>query len=170
MLFRLFTPLLALLLTASAFGGEGAAAPATQPAKGVEGYRYLDVGSWIVIESHVRTNGTPATMKRRIQITADAKTHQRSLQEFRWVNDAFVPTGEPQVLARADRRSFDQLGFTPDSAAPDQVVTIGGKRYVAERMQGWYEVVFRETKTGVRRIFNLDHLAKLMARKRKTRR
>lgn len=49
-------------------------------------------------------------------------------------------------------------------------IQIQGKRYVAERMQGWYEVVFREPKTGVRRIFNLDHLAKLMAkRKRKAR-
>jgi hypothetical protein len=44
---------------------------------------------------------------------------------------------------------------------------IQGKRYVAERMQGWYEVVFRESKTGQRRIFNLDHLAKLMMRRRK---
>lgn len=44
-------------------------------------------------------------------------------------------------------------------------IQIQGKRYVAERMQGWYEVVFRESKTGMRRIFNLDHLAKLMARK-----
>jgi hypothetical protein len=44
---------------------------------------------------------------------------------------------------------------------------IDGKRQVAERMQGWYEVVFRESKTGRRRIFNLDHLAKLMAKKRR---
>jgi hypothetical protein len=41
-----------------------------------------------------------------------------------------------------------------------QPIQIAGKRYIAERMQGWYEVVFRETKTGTRRIFNLDHLAK----------
>jgi hypothetical protein len=46
-------------------------------------------------------------------------------------------------------------------------IVINGKCHVAERMQGWYEVVFRESKTGRRRIFNLDHLAKLMARKRK---
>ena len=51
-----------------------------------------------------------------------------------------------------------------------QPIQIRGKRYVAERMQGWYEVVFRETKTGMRRIFNLDHLAKLMARKKHARR
>jgi hypothetical protein len=44
-------------------------------------------------------------------------------------------------------------------------IQIAGKRYIAERMQGWYEVVFRESKTGTRRIFNLDHLAKLMVRK-----
>ena len=48
-----------------------------------------------------------------------------------------------------------------------QPIEIGGKRYVAERMQGWYEVVFREAKTGARRIFNLDHLARLMAAKKR---
>jgi hypothetical protein len=48
-------------------------------------------------------------------------------------------------------------------------IQIQGKRYVAERMQGWYEVVFREPKTGRRRIFNLDHLAKLMMKKTKRR-
>lgn len=46
-------------------------------------------------------------------------------------------------------------------------IQIQGKRYIAERMQGWYEVVFRESKTGRRRIFNLDHLAKLMAKKKR---
>ena len=48
-------------------------------------------------------------------------------------------------------------------------IQIQGKRYIAERMQGWYEVVFRESNTGRRRIFNLDHLAKLMMRKTKRR-
>jgi hypothetical protein len=46
-------------------------------------------------------------------------------------------------------------------------IVINGKRHIAERMQGWYEVVFRESKTGRRRIFNLDHLAKLMMRKKR---
>ncbi|HSP45480.1 MAG TPA: hypothetical protein VLO30_05770 [Chthoniobacterales bacterium] len=49
-----------------------------------------------------------------------------------------------------------------------QPIQIRGRRYVAERMQGWYEVMFRESKTGERRIFNLDHLAKLMVKKRRT--
>jgi hypothetical protein len=45
-------------------------------------------------------------------------------------------------------------------------IQIQGKRYIAERMQGWYEVVFRESKTGRRRIFNLDHLARMAKRRR----
>jgi hypothetical protein len=38
---------------------------------------------------------------------------------------------------------------------------IDGKRYIVQRMQGWYEVVFREAKTGRQRIFNLDELVRL---------
>ncbi|HEY6206674.1 MAG TPA: hypothetical protein VIW21_10950 [Chthoniobacterales bacterium] len=48
-----------------------------------------------------------------------------------------------------------------------QPIQVRGKRYVAERMQGWYEVVFRDVKSGNRRIFNLDHLAKLMMAQRR---
>ena len=43
---------------------------------------------------------------------------------------------------------------------------IGGKRYTVQRMQGWYEIVFREANTGTRRVFNLDELVRL-ARKTK---
>lgn len=39
----------------------------------------------------------------------------------------------------------------------------GGKRYKVDRMQGWYEVVCREQKTGRRRVFTLDELAKWAA-------
>jgi hypothetical protein len=35
---------------------------------------------------------------------------------------------------------------------------INGTTYYPERMQGWYEIVFRDTKSGARRIFNLDDL------------
>ncbi len=38
---------------------------------------------------------------------------------------------------------------------------INGKSYTVERMRGWYEIVFRETKTGARRVFNLDDLVRL---------
>lgn len=35
---------------------------------------------------------------------------------------------------------------------------IGGTTWRPERMQGWYEIVFRETYSGTRRVFNLDDL------------
>ena len=40
-----------------------------------------------------------------------------------------------------------------------------GITYIPERMQGWYEIAFRAEKTGRRRIFNLDELARLALRR-----
>jgi hypothetical protein len=40
-------------------------------------------------------------------------------------------------------------------------IQIEGKRYKVERMQGWYEVVFRESKSRRKRVFNLDELVRL---------
>ncbi len=39
-------------------------------------------------------------------------------------------------------------------------IQVGAYAYSPERMHGWYEVVFRNTTTGHRRIFNLDDLVK----------
>ncbi len=46
-------------------------------------------------------------------------------------------------------------------------IQINGKRYTVERMRGWYEIVFRESKTGARRVFNLDDLVRLTRRKKR---
>ena len=46
-------------------------------------------------------------------------------------------------------------------------IRIDGKRYTVERMQGWYEIVFREAKTRARRVFNLDDLVKLTRKKKR---
>lgn len=40
-------------------------------------------------------------------------------------------------------------------------ITIGDVTYRPERMQGWYEIVFRNTRNGFRRVFNLDDLVRL---------
>ncbi len=45
---------------------------------------------------------------------------------------------------------------------------IGGKHYRAERMQGWYEVVFREMKTGARRVLKLNDLVRLTVRQNRS--
>lgn len=39
-------------------------------------------------------------------------------------------------------------------------IRMGGATYLPERMQGWYEIAFRNTRTGRRRLFNLDELAR----------
>lgn len=46
-----------------------------------------------------------------------------------------------------------------------EAIRVGGKRYLAQRMQGWYEIVFREVGTGERRVMNLDELLALRRRK-----
>ena len=38
---------------------------------------------------------------------------------------------------------------------------IGQRRYMVERMNGWYQVEFREVRTKRRRIFNLDELVQM---------
>jgi len=38
---------------------------------------------------------------------------------------------------------------------------IGQKRYQVDRMNGWYEIQFREVGTKRRRMFNLDELVRM---------
>ena len=147
---RNLTLIFTLLLTAAAFAGDvsvpAGAGPVTQtpggqiadakpqattqPAKRQEGYRYLDHGSWIVSEANIRSNGTPATLKRKVLVTTQPTTGQRAIEESRWHGAAFEPTGPAQALAEADRRGFDELGLKPRDIQPDAVVTVAHKRYL----------------------------------------
>jgi len=131
MLLKRLIPTLCMLFAVVAGAGESAPAT-TQPTKRVEGYRYMDAGSWIISEAHVQTNGTPATIKRKVAVTVDQASGQRVVEESRWTAtvDGFERTGPAQPLGVADRRSFDEMGFTPHATQPDQVLTIGRKRYV----------------------------------------
>jgi hypothetical protein len=45
---------------------------------------------------------------------------------------------------------------------------IGQKRYRVDRMNGWYEIEFREVGTKRRRVFSLDELVQLRAAKKST--
>jgi hypothetical protein len=64
-------------------------------------------------------------------------------------------------VRRASRSAYEQVIHRVIARRPIQVK---GKRYRVERMQGWYEIVFRETNTGRRRLFNLDELVRLAKR------
>ena len=105
-------------------------APATQPAKKADGYRYLETGSWIISEANIRSSGTPATLKRRVLLTTQPTTGERAIEESRWHNNAFEPTGPAEVLADADRRGFDELGLKPTDTQPDAAITVAHKRYL----------------------------------------
>ena len=67
-----------------------------------------------------------------------------------------------------NRRSIRSLPRSAYEEVIHRIIThrklrVGSSTYVAERMQGWYEVVFRNTKTGLRRVFNLDDLVSRLA-------
>jgi hypothetical protein len=106
-----------------------AAAATTQPAKPLESYRYLEPGSRLVTEARVNSNGTPTALRRKVTVTID-DTGRRAVQESRWHNDAFEPTGPAQPLAQPDRRTFDDLALKPQATLPEQPVTVGRKRYL----------------------------------------
>jgi hypothetical protein len=89
----------------------------------------------------------------------------RSLLDFPERPEAYDDAGHEWNWNRRRMRHWPRSAYEKviHRVIARQPIQIRGKRYIAERMQGWYEVMFRETKTGERRIFNLDHLAKLMA-------
>jgi hypothetical protein len=92
----------------------------------------------------------------------------RSLLDFPDRPEAYDDAGHEWNWNRRRMRHWPRSAYEKviHRVIARQPIQIGRKLYVATRMQGWYEVVFRETKSGTRRIFNLDHLAKLMARKK----
>jgi hypothetical protein len=92
----------------------------------------------------------------------------RSLLDFPGRPEAYDDAGHEWDWNRRRMRHWPRSAYEKviHRVIAREPIHVSGKRYIAERMQGWYEVVFRESKTGVRRIFNLDHLAKLMAKKK----
>jgi hypothetical protein len=122
-----------MLLWAAGTFAAGASAPATRPsgvAPAGQPLRYLEPGSWVVTEAHVRTNGSPSAMRRKVVLAADPKSGVRTVQEMRWKGEAFDAEGPAVAAGEADRRTFDQLGLTIDSTQPEQAVTVGRRRYV----------------------------------------
>jgi hypothetical protein len=92
----------------------------------------------------------------------------RSLLDFPERPEAYDDAGHEWDWNRRRMRHWPRSAYEKviHRVIAREPIHVSGKRYIAERMQGWYEVMFRESKTGERRIFNLDHLAKLMARKK----
>jgi hypothetical protein len=89
----------------------------------------------------------------------------RSLLDFPERPSAYDDAGrEINWNRRRGRRShYEDVIHRVIARKPMQV---NGKRYTVQRMQGWYEVVFREAKTGRKRVFNLDELVGLKRKKK----
>ena len=115
--------------------------------------------------SGIRRVSDLATL-RHIEAVFDGNA--RSLLDFAARPGAYDDAGHEWNWSRRRMRHWPRSAYEKviHRVIARQPIQIRGKRYIAERMQGWYEVMFRESKTGERRIFNLDHLAKLMAGKR----
>lgn len=88
----------------------------------------LEKGSWVVTQAQVMSNGTPTAMKRKMMVTTHPSTGQRMVEESRWSGSEFAPTGECQAVT-ADRRSFDELGLTPEATLADQTLILARRRY-----------------------------------------
>lgn len=116
--------------------------------------------------ANIRRVGDLETLR---HIEAVFEGDARSLLDFPERPEAYDDAGHAWNWNRRRMRHWPRSAYEKviHRVIARQPIRIAGKVYVAERMQGWYEVMFREAKTGTRRIFNLDHLAKIMASKKK---
>ena len=121
---------------------------------------------------------TMQPFRRQISRLSDADTLEhikavfvgdaRSLLDFAERPGAYDDVGHEIDWSRRRTREWRRSDYEEviHRVIARRPIQINGKRYTVERMQGWYEVVFRETKTGRRRVFNLDELVRHARTKR----
>lgn len=93
----------------------------------------------------------------------------RSLLDFPERPEAYEDVGHAFDWGRRRVRHWPRSAYEKviHRVIAREPIRVAGKRYTVQRMQGWYEVVCWETKSGKRRVFNLDELAKMVAKKRR---
>jgi hypothetical protein len=94
----------------------------------------------------------------------------RSLLDFEKRPDAYDDVGHGidwgrRRMRRWPRSKYENVIHRVIAREP---MRIGQKRYQADRMNGWYEVMFREVGTKRRCTFNLDELVRLSAARKST--
>jgi hypothetical protein len=95
----------------------------------------------------------------------------RSLLDFEKRPDAYDDVGHGidwgrRRMRRWPRSKYEKVVHRVIAREP---MRIGQKRYQVDRMNGWYEIEFREVGTKRRRSFNLDELVRLAAARKPTR-
>jgi hypothetical protein len=94
----------------------------------------------------------------------------RSLLDFEKRPDAYDDVGHGidwgrRRMRRWQRSKYEKVIHRVIAREP---MRIGQKRYQVDRMNGWYEIEFREVGTKRRRTFNLDELVRLAAARKAT--
>jgi hypothetical protein len=87
----------------------------------------------------------------------------RSLLDFEKRPDAYDDVGHRIDWGRRRMRCWPRSRYEKviHRLIAREPVRIGGKRYLIDRMDGWYQVEFREVGTKRRRTLNLDELVQL---------
>jgi len=95
----------------------------------------------------------------------------RSLLDFEKRPDAYDDVGHGIDWGRRQMRRWPRSKYEKviHRVIAREPMRIGQKRYQVDRMNGWYEVEFREVGSKRRRTFNLDELVRLAAAKKATR-
>jgi hypothetical protein len=110
--------------------------------------------------------------RRQIQQISDLSTLEhiaavfagdaRSLLDFEKRPDAYDDVGHGIDWSRRRMRRWPRSKYEKviHRVIAHEPMRIGQKRYVVDRMNGWYQVEFREVGTKRRRVFNLDELVR----------
>jgi hypothetical protein len=95
----------------------------------------------------------------------------RSLLDFDKRPDAYDDVGHGIDWGRRRMRRWPRSRYEKviHRVIAREPIRIGQKRYQVDRMNGWYEVMFREVGTKRRRTLNLDELVTLSDSKKKVR-
>jgi len=104
-------------------------------------------------------------------ITAVFAGDARSLLDFEKRPDAYDDVGHGIDWGRRRMRRWSRSKYEKviHRVIAHETMRIGQKRYQVYRMNGWYEIEFREVGTKRRRTFNLDELVRLAVAKKPTR-
>ena len=91
----------------------------------------------------------------------------RSLMDFPERPPRYEDVGRTMDWNRRSARKLPRSAYEQviHHVLENRRIRVGGVTYIPERMLGWYEIAFREVKTGRRRVFNLDELASRVKRR-----
>jgi hypothetical protein len=109
---------------------------------------------------HIRRISDSGTLE---HIAAVFAGNARSLLDFDTRPEAYNDVGHAidwgrRRMRRLTRSKYEKIIHRVIAREP---MRIGQKRYRVDRMNGWYQVAFREVGTKRRRVFNLDELVQI---------